>query len=122
MLSTLLGCMVKAYLPDEAPEHWHVKGDTRFADVIVQADPGYLVFSSEKRKETRSKGDHGWVPEEEGMHGIFLASGPRLPNGQTIGSLNVVDVYPLRMEILGLPITTPVDSDPQMLVPLLKTE
>jgi hypothetical protein len=53
------------------------------------------------------------------MHGIFLASGPRLPKGKKIGPLSAVDVYPLMMEILGLPITTAIDSDPERLLPLL---
>ena len=40
-------------------------------------------------------------------------------NGATI---NAVDVYPLMMEILGLPVTTPIDGDPEQLVPLLIKE
>ncbi|MDH3440399.1 MAG: ectonucleotide pyrophosphatase/phosphodiesterase [Gammaproteobacteria bacterium] len=110
----------KAILRDEAPEEWRVTEEAGFAEIIVQAEPGYLVYSTEGKVQRRSRGDHGWTPETEGMHAIFLASGPRLPKGETIGPIRSVDVYPLMMEVLGLPIATPIDSDPDELVPLLK--
>lgn len=109
----------KAMLREETPPAWRVTEEAGFADIIVQADPGYLVYSTEDRVQRRSRGDHGWAPEAEGMHAIFLASGPRLPKGQSIGAINAIDVYPLMMEILGIPITTPIDSDPERLTELL---
>lgn len=108
----------RAYLPEEAPASWQLDSEAGLADVIVQAELGYLVFSFGDRVEARSRGDHGWPPEAEEMHGIFLASGPGLPKGKRIGPLSVVDVYPLMMEILGLPVTTAIDGDPDRLVPL----
>ncbi len=110
----------KAILREDAPKAWRLTEEAGFADIIVMGDPGYLVYSSELRVNRRSRGDHGWVPEEEGMHATFLASGPRLPKGERIGAINAVDVYPLLMEILELPITTPIDGDPGVLTPLLK--
>lgn len=109
----------KAFLPADAPAAWHVTENARFADVIVQADPGYLVFSGSERVDKKSRGDHGWVPENEAMHGIFIASGPRLPKGKRLDPIRNIDIYPLMMEILGLPITTPIDGDPDVLLPLL---
>lgn len=110
----------KAMLREEAPQDWRLTAEAGFADVIAIGDPGYLVYSSERRINRRSRGDHGWPPEVEGMHAIFLASGPRLPKGKKIGPIHVTDVYPLMMEILGLPITTPIDGDRNKLVPLLQ--
>jgi hypothetical protein len=65
-------------------------------------------------------GAHDWVPEFTDMHGIFLASGPRLAAGTRIDSVSVVDVYPLMMEILQIPIVTPVDGDINALPDLLQ--
>lgn len=110
----------KAMLRSDAPKAWHVTEAAGFADVIVQADPGYAVFSTRQRARNNSIGDHGWAPEAGEMHSIFLASGPRLPKGERIPPINAVDVYPLLMEILGLPITTAIDGNPQKLLPLLK--
>lgn len=108
-----------AMLREDTPEHWRVTAEAGFADLIVQADQGHLVYSTAEKVRWRSQGDHGWTPETEGMHAIFLASGPRLPNGMKIGPINSIDVYPLMMEILGLPITTPIDGDPDRLTRLL---
>jgi len=110
----------RAMLRGEAPAEWHLTETAGFADLIVQPDPGYTVFSSPKNAGHSSKGDHGWAPEFEDMRGIFLASGPRLPNGVRISPISVTDVYPLMMEILSLPISGPLDGNPQRLPALLQ--
>lgn len=109
----------RAILREDAPPAWHLNEEAGFADLIIQPDPGFLVFSTAERSKWRTAGNHGWAPETEGMHAIFLACGPRLPRGKEIGPISVVDVYPLMMEILGLPITSPIDGDPGKLLPLL---
>jgi predicted AlkP superfamily pyrophosphatase or phosphodiesterase len=110
----------RAYLREELPGEWHVPAESGFAEVILQADPGYPAFSTEARINLKPNGSHGWAPDTPEMHAIFLASGPRLPESTSIGPIDSVDVYPLLMEILGLPITTPIDGDPSKLVPLLR--
>ncbi len=110
----------RAMLREETPAAWHVTAEAGFADVIVQADPGYAVFTSLEAATHRSVGDHGWAPEFEDMHGIFLASGERLPKGQVIPAIRAVDVYPLLMEILGLEIQGPIDGDETLLPALLE--
>ena len=110
----------KAMLSSETPENWQATTSAGFADLIIQANPGYLVFSATDRLPPNLRGHHGWAPEEEAMHAIFLASGPRLPKGMRIEAIRAIDVYPLMMEILGLPITSPIDGDSDKLVPLLQ--
>ena len=109
----------RAMLHHDTPASWHVINDSGFADIIVQADPGYAVYSSRSRSRYASIGDHGWAPEHEEMHGIFLAAGRRLPAGKRIPAINAVDVYPLMMEILEIPVTTPIDGDPDKLTRLM---
>jgi len=110
----------RAMLRLEAPESWKVSEAAGFADVIVQADPGFVVYSSLSRAAHASTGDHGWAPGFRDMHGIFMASGPRLPKGVQIPPIRVIDVYPLLMEILELPVTTEIDGDPDLLPALLQ--
>ena len=93
--------------------------DSDFADVILQADPGYSVASKSSLAGHRNSGDHGWAREAKDMHGIFLATGPRLPKGKRLPEINNVDVYPLMMEVLGLPVITPIDGDAELLPSLL---
>jgi predicted AlkP superfamily pyrophosphatase or phosphodiesterase len=108
-----------AMLPDETPTAWRVSSEAGFADVILVADPGFAALA--RPIETlRLKSTHGWAPEADGMHAAFLASGPRLPEGEEIGRIDAVDVYPLLMEILGLPVATPIDGDPDRLTPLMQ--
>ena len=109
----------QAVVPGDAPESWHLTTNSRFADVIVQADPEALVASSRDSMPEPSRGDHGWAPETKEMHGIFYAIGPRLPAGQRVPAIEVVDVYPLMLEILGLPMAEGIDGNAERLVPLL---
>jgi len=110
----------RAMLHSGAPVGWHVTEDGGFADIIVQANQGHGVFSSRKAAKSSSRSDHGWPPESKEMHGIFMASGPRLPGGVRIPAIGAIDVYPLLMEILGLDITTPVDGNLNTLPVLLE--
>ncbi len=109
----------KAMLRKDLPASWQATEQAGFADIVVQADPGYLVFSTALRAKGVSPGDHGWAREFEDMHGMFIATGPRLPKGEVIPAIEAVDVFPLLMEILELPITTPIDGDPLLLPALL---
>jgi hypothetical protein len=36
------------------------------------------------------------------MHGIFLATGPGLAEGVTIGEVSAVEIYPLMLELLRI--------------------
>ncbi len=45
--------------------------------------------------------------------------GPRLPGGIRIPAVSAVDLYPLMLEILELPLTTEIDGDPDKLRSLL---
>lgn len=110
----------RAMLREEVPANWNVTEGAGFADVIVQADPGFTVYSSAAKAGHPSIGNHGWAPEFRDMHGIFMASGPRLPKGVQIPPIEVIDVYPLLMEILEVPITTEIDGDPNLLPALLQ--
>ena len=108
-----------AMLAEETPDAWRVSSEAGFADVILVADPGYAALARPIERMSL-KSTHGWAPEAPGMHAYFLASGPRLPKGETIGPSDAVDVYPLMMEILGLPITARIDGNSEKLVPLLR--
>lgn len=91
-----------AWLPDEAPDFWHVSNSRRLGDVLLQADAGFAVLSSRELNKKMTPGDHGWSPNMRDMHGIFLAAGPRLPAGRRINTIRVTDVYPLLLELIGL--------------------
>lgn len=110
----------QAWLRDDVPVEWDVTPTSRFPDVIVQADDRYRVAENPGRLAQLPVGLHGWAPGYESMHGIFIASGPRLPEGMTVSTASVLDVFPLMLEILEIPLTAPIDGDPVALVDLLE--
>lgn len=109
----------RAWTREEAPVAWHLRDAALAPDVIVLAEPGHGVIATRAREFVMTRGDHGWDPKFGAMHGMFLASGPRLPAGQRIAALSVVDVYPLMLEVLGLP-ELPHEGDAGRLLPLLE--
>jgi predicted AlkP superfamily pyrophosphatase or phosphodiesterase len=93
----------RAMLPGDTPRDWRVETSPRFPDLIVQADPGCGVISSESMRHKITPGDHGWAPDMPEMRGIFYAMGPGIRTGTGVGVIEVTEIYPLMLEILGLP-------------------
>jgi hypothetical protein len=56
------------------------------------------------------------------MRGIFMASGPGIAAGTRIGIIQVTDVYPLMMKILGLEYPGSIDGDLDRLPAMLETQ
>ena len=111
----------RAVLRDEAPAEWRVTDSPRYPEIFIVPDVGHGVVVEPEGLEWLTKGDHGWEPSEKAMHGIFLASGPGLPRGVTVGEISVVDVYPLMLELLQIE-SNPVLPDRDRLRPMLQDE
>jgi predicted AlkP superfamily pyrophosphatase or phosphodiesterase len=97
----------RALLPEDAPAAWNVSASPRFPDLIVLADRGCAVLSTPAMAHKITQGDHGWAPEVPEMRGIFYAVGPRIPPGARPGVLQVTDIHPLMLSILGLEASCP---------------
>jgi predicted AlkP superfamily pyrophosphatase or phosphodiesterase len=111
----------RAYLPGETPAQWHVDDNPRFPDVILMPDAGYAVLSTLEKVGKINAGDHGWAPENPDMHGFFIACGPNITPGLTLGTVNNIDIYPLMLSILGLDAPQTMDGDPDALSAALNT-
>ncbi|MGA9573552.1 MAG: ectonucleotide pyrophosphatase/phosphodiesterase [Lysobacterales bacterium] len=101
-----------AYLPEDAPATWHVDNNPRFPDVILMPEAGYAVLSSPDKVGKINAGDHGWAPEDPDMHGFFIACGPGITPGLTLGPVRNIDIYPLMVSLLGLDAPENIDGDP----------
>jgi hypothetical protein len=53
---------------------------------------------------------HGYPPSVTAMHGIFYAWGAGVAKGRRIPSLDMIDVHPTVMALLGLKPGEPVDG------------
>lgn len=100
-----------AYLPSEAPAQWHIDDNPRFPQVLLMPDAGFTVVSDAEKVSRINSGDHGWIPEMPEMHGFFIASGPNIKPGVSLGPLNNVDIYPFMAAILGLQAPEKIDGD-----------
>jgi predicted AlkP superfamily pyrophosphatase or phosphodiesterase len=110
----------QAYLIEDTPDEWHINDDPRFPDVIIEGESGYGVFSNQEETTKMHPGDHGWRPEDEDMHGFFVASGPAFKQGLSIGPVKNVDIQALVLSVLSLQSPGNTDSDPQALTGILK--
>jgi predicted AlkP superfamily pyrophosphatase or phosphodiesterase len=96
-----LTCWRKA----DIPARFHYGTNPRVPDVICAAQTGWLVQTRERaaRRLPPERGAHGYDNADPLMGALFVAEGPDFRQGLVIAPFPNVDVYPLMMEILGLP-------------------
>ncbi len=81
------------------PWYAHAMGMTWFwSDIFV---PGWLGGL---------KASHGYEPSIPDMHGVFYAWGAGIAPGKEVAELNIIDVHPTVMHLLGLEPGKPVDG------------
>lgn len=94
---------LQAFTRADIPERYHFDSHYRVPDVLVEADPGWLISSEPYMANPRPpKGMHGWDPALAEMHGIFVARGPAFTPGARSPAVRSVSLYPLMAHLLGL--------------------
>jgi hypothetical protein len=109
----------RAYARGETPARWHLDANARAGDVLVVADLGYLVARSTGDRVS-DRGNHGWDPASQSMHGLFVAAGPQIRAAGTIPEFESVNVYPFLAALLGLQHAPSVDGRLGVLAPYLR--
>ena len=93
----------RAYRRDEIPARWRVARTSRIGDLLVVAEPGWLVTRSVPAWSARpAPGQHGYDPAEPDVHGIFLASGPGIAGAGSVPPFENIHVHPLVAHLLGI--------------------
>jgi hypothetical protein len=110
----------RAYARGDTPARWHLAGNARGGDVLVVAEPGYVVAKSAGDR-LLDRGTHGWDSAEPAMHGIFIAAGPQIARAGTIPAFESVHVYSFLAALLRLGHAPLGDGDPGVLAPYLRT-
>lgn len=110
---------VTAYRPEQTPAHWHYEGNPRIGDLVVAADPGWVIGRRGARPRS-SGGTHGWDPTSRAMHGIFLARGPGLRAGRTIAAFENIHVHPLVAHLLEIEPAEDIDGRLETLQSVLR--
>ena len=109
----------RVYAPGETPPAWHVGGNARAGDLLVVAEPGYVVAKGAGDR-VLSAGNHGWDPVDPEMHGVFVAAGPQIASAGVIPAFENVHVYPFLAALLRLERAPRGDSDATVLAPYLR--
>ncbi|MFL5620584.1 MAG: ectonucleotide pyrophosphatase/phosphodiesterase [Gemmatimonadaceae bacterium] len=111
----------RAYARGATPARWHVNGNARGGEVLVVAEPGYVVAKSAGDR-LLDRGNHGWDPSDPLMLGIFVAAGPQISASGAIPSFESVHVYPFLTSLLRLARAPRTDGDPAVLAPYLRAD
>ena len=112
------------------PPYAHLGSGARLGDLMIAAKPPYYVapssslpwyahalgmtwfwsdiFTPDEGEGIRAS--HGYDPAIEQMHGVFYAWGAGVARGKAIAKLDMIDVHPTVMALLGLEPGKPVDG------------
>jgi hypothetical protein len=106
----------------ETPEAWAIRDEPRAGDLLVLAEPGYVITSRPVPPGYRlSPGDHGWDPAvARGLDGILYAAGPGVRAGVELPDVDNVHVHAFLARLLGVRPPAGRDADPRSLAPALR--
>jgi predicted AlkP superfamily pyrophosphatase or phosphodiesterase len=104
------------YRSREIPEQYGLAGHPRVQPVVGIAAEGWFITS--RRDVERWKagtrrppaGAHGYDPRLRSMHGLFVASGPRLARGTVVPPFENIHIYDLMCALLEIA-PAPNDGD-----------
>lgn len=116
----------QVYRSTEFPHYEGNRQDPRLGQLILTTDFSYYFTDARRLAQMRRsgnpvRGEHGFDPAHQDLHGIFYAHGPGIKAGLSIPRFRNVHIYPLICQILGLPLPEAgIDGDPKVLAPILK--
>jgi predicted AlkP superfamily pyrophosphatase or phosphodiesterase len=91
------------YRNAELPERYRLAGHPRYPAVIGVADDGWDVVSRQRMtRDYGERGNHGYDPVHQSMHGLFIAAGPTFREGLKAPRFESVHVYELLSRALGV--------------------
>jgi predicted AlkP superfamily pyrophosphatase or phosphodiesterase len=91
------------YRKDELPAKYRLAGHPRVPPVVGIADDGWEITSRRAvARDFGSRGNHGYDPAFQSMHGLFIATGPAFREGLNAPRFESVHVYELLCGVLGI--------------------
>lgn len=102
------------YRSGEIPPEYRLAGHPRLPAVIGIADEGWNITSArevnrwDSHERQPPRGTHGYDARAKSMHGVFIASGPRIRSGMVVPPFENIHVYDFMCALLGL---TPAKND-----------
>ena len=108
------------YLKSNVPEKYRFSSKedkhNRIGDIVLIADAPFYFTN-----RTPIPGSHGYLAEDTpDMNTVFMAWGPDIQIGKQIEGFEIIHVYPLLVELLGLEYEHEIDGDSRLLPKVLK--
>jgi predicted AlkP superfamily pyrophosphatase or phosphodiesterase len=94
---------MECWRKSEIPARLEFGSNRRVPAVFCLAEPGWQIVANEKAKLRSPGGAHGYDNLAPDMAALFIANGPAFRAGAQIAELQNVDVYPLLMQVAGVP-------------------
>jgi predicted AlkP superfamily pyrophosphatase or phosphodiesterase len=112
---------LRVYRRDDTPPAWRYRHHPRIADIVGVADEGWTIVRHRPTQPdivVTDRGNHGFDPRLERMHGLFVAAGPAFRRGVVVPPFENVHLYNAFCAAIGL---TPAknDGDPAIAQKLL---
>lgn len=92
---------LKAWKTEDIPSRLNYGHNPRTMDILILADNTWSIGWG-SRTSGYTGGTHGYDNDEMDMHAIFYAFGPAFKKGHKHEMIEVVDLYPLIAELLGI--------------------
>jgi alkaline phosphatase D len=124
------------YRKGHYPSFAHLGNGARAGDLLLVAKPPYWVVGPEQMPSWANwlgvthiwpvtftpfagglKATHGYDPRIVQMHGIFYAWGSGVARGKQLKRVDMIDIHPTVMSLLGLQPGRPVDGHAMALTP-----
>lgn len=117
-----------AYVKGSFPDYAHIGDGPRAPDILLAAKPPHALEDVDMLPgwvhwlgltwiwpDTFSLfgglvATHGYDPAMPEMHGIFYAWGSRIPQGQELDQVQIIDVHPTVLSLMGLSPTDHIDG------------
>jgi predicted AlkP superfamily pyrophosphatase or phosphodiesterase len=96
------------YKSAELPARYGLAGHPRLPPIVGIAEEGWHITSARdvERWNTEGRqapgGNHGYDPQLRSMHGLLIASGPRLRQGARVPAIENIHVYEFLCALLGI--------------------
>uniref|UniRef100_A0AC35U6J3 Choline-specific glycerophosphodiester phosphodiesterase n=1 Tax=Rhabditophanes sp. KR3021 TaxID=114890 RepID=A0AC35U6J3_9BILA len=109
--------LVKVYRQNEVPDKYHWKNGRHMAPIVIITRPGTILLTRQipttdvsEAMGRELKQISGWDNESTDMLGIFMARGPAFKTNYQSQPIDLVDVYPLMLGVLGLTAPHPING------------
>jgi predicted AlkP superfamily pyrophosphatase or phosphodiesterase len=87
----------------DLPARLHYGRNPRVPAFVCLAEPGWMIWAMPPKSDVRLGGMHGFDPMTPEMAATFIAAGPAFRAGVVLPVFDNVDVYPMLMQVIGVP-------------------